>query len=488
LINIREPTVLSVILCALRRTVIISSLVIMITLNPILWNLEPVTAQEGVYENTRSFNSVLPTIVELKPTNQMERVVSPSLPLYLTTNNPLEGDGIIQPNPPSAAGNRGQQELGRSAGDFLITQNEYSVRVKNGGIGTFDWVCPGTPSGLPGDLFTCVEISAPPGSSFTSTTGNPAFATFTWPNAGPPGMYTEKVITHTVFCAQPPPTVPPTPPRICRDSLPSTLTIEVNHPPIANAGPDQTVRSGDTVTLNGAGSSDADGDNLTYDWVQAGSGPAVHIVSNVPNPTFKAPNVKEETRLTFQLNVHDGFDFSEKPDEVTIIVKPKKCTIPTQVLRNDVPYSFEASTLVEASSKFIQADKGIAGLTTWADPVDSGVELDEKGRIICAAVLTQQVTVQLPVWTNVGNKCTAIQNEWSFFLLAVQSYEQEHVDLVKQTLEKLARLIISKTPQGAVEESIKLYNQLQRQSDRIDNVGLHTYDASQWPSTDSSCI
>jgi Bacterial protein of unknown function (DUF922) len=143
--------------------------------------------------------------------------------------------------------------------------------------------------------------------------------------------------------------------------------------------------------------------------------------------------------LTFQLNVHDGFAFSEKPDEVTIIVKPKKCTIPTQIIRNDAPYSFEASTLVEASSKFIRADKGIAALTTWTDPVDSGTEFDEKGLIVCATALTQQVTVQLPVWTNIGSTCTAIQNEWSLFLLAVQSYEQEHVNLVKQTLENLAK-------------------------------------------------
>lgn len=475
-------------LVAIRRTIIISLLIVTITISPILLNHEPVAAQPEMTAGTESFNLPLPMTTELGTADQ-EKISSSKT---VGPNNQVENDVIMQPNPPGAAENNGQQDSLRSTSDTFSTQqqNQFSIRVKEGDTATFNWICPGAPSPSvhPNDLFTCVETSAPSGSSFTSTIGNPASATFTWPNAGPPGEYTETAITHTVFCAQPPPSDPPPPPRICRDSAPSTLTIEVNHPPIANAGPDQTVRSGDTVTLNGVGSSDADGDNLTYDWVRTGSGPAVHIVSNVPNPTFKAPNVKEETRLTFQLNVHDGFEFSEKPDEVTIIVKPKKCTIPTQVIRNDVPYSFEASTLVEASSKFIQADKGIAGLTTWADPVDSSVELDEKGRIICAAALTQQVTVQLPVWTNVGSKCTAIQNEWSFFLLAVQSYEQEHVDLVKQTLEKLARLIIDKTPQGAVEESIKLYNQLQRQSDRIDNVGLHTYDASQWSSIDSSCI
>jgi PKD repeat protein len=51
------------------------------------------------------------------------------------------------------------------------------------------------------------------------------------------------------------------------DDLAFELTFSSgNEDPVADAGPDQTVDEGDTVTFDGSGSSDADDDMLTYDW------------------------------------------------------------------------------------------------------------------------------------------------------------------------------------------------------------------------------
>jgi hypothetical protein len=57
------------------------------------------------------------------------------------------------------------------------------------------------------------------------------------------------------------------------DSAPDTVTVSTeNSRPIANAGPDQIVRVGTLVSLNGGGSTDVDGDALRYTW-QLGSVP-----------------------------------------------------------------------------------------------------------------------------------------------------------------------------------------------------------------------
>lgn len=44
-----------------------------------------------------------------------------------------------------------------------------------------------------------------------------------------------------------------------------------NHPPVANAGTDQTVECPAQVTLDGSGSTDPDGDVLTYQWSEGGN-------------------------------------------------------------------------------------------------------------------------------------------------------------------------------------------------------------------------
>lgn len=75
-------------------------------------------------------------------------------------------------------------------------------------------------------------------------------------------------------------------------SSPSFVTASTtNSPPVANAGPDQTVASGTLVTLSAAGSTDADGDTLTFVWqfTQRPAGSAAVLANaNTVAPSFIA--------------------------------------------------------------------------------------------------------------------------------------------------------------------------------------------------------
>jgi mono/diheme cytochrome c family protein/cytochrome c551/c552 len=87
-----------------------------------------------------------------------------------------------------------------------------------------------------------------------------------------------------------------------------TVSIIVNNMdnlPVAEAGANQTVNEGVAVTLDGTGSSDAEG-AISYSWVQV-SGPTVTLTNpNSAMPGFNAPAINSDTVLTFQLTVSDS--------------------------------------------------------------------------------------------------------------------------------------------------------------------------------------
>ena len=96
-----------------------------------------------------------------------------------------------------------------------------------------------------------------------------------------------------------------------------------NIPPVANAGPDQAVHlpaggSGIAVTLDGSGSSDADGDPLTYRWSLTTRPAGSKAVLSDPSAIKPSFVVDQFGDYVAQLIVNDGTEDSKQPDTVII--------------------------------------------------------------------------------------------------------------------------------------------------------------------------
>ncbi len=171
----------------------------------------------------------------------------------------------------------------------------------------------------------------------TSTDPNGLSLSYAW--TAPAGItLSNPAATKPTFTA--PSLAPGLPPAILAFSLvvsdgqassaPSSVTVTVNPPappnppPTASAGSNQSVASGAAVTLDGALSSDLDGQALSYAWAQAGGPPVTLAGATTAHPTFTAPTVSpgsSAVALPFSLVVSDA-NASSVPATVSVTVNP----------------------------------------------------------------------------------------------------------------------------------------------------------------------
>jgi len=99
--------------------------------------------------------------------------------------------------------------------------------------------------------------------------------------------------------------------------IPGTVeVINVNHPPVADAGEEQSIYEFEMVMLDGTASYDPDGQDLDYVWTAPDG---IELDDNtLATPSFMAPEVIVDTDYTFTLTVSDGE--YEDSDEVVITV------------------------------------------------------------------------------------------------------------------------------------------------------------------------
>jgi hypothetical protein len=176
--------------------------------------------------------------------------------------------------------------------------------VNGGALVTLDGSAstdPDTPPQQPGPLtYSWVQTAGTTVTLNGATTANP---TFTAPNEN-------GTLTFTL-------TVTDDGNRSSTDSVSITVT-KVSQPPVANAGPDQTVKAGATVTLDGSASTDPTGGTLTYSWKQTSGTTVTLNGATTAQPTFTAPGVSDT--LVFELTVTNSQNVSST-DTVNVTVQ-----------------------------------------------------------------------------------------------------------------------------------------------------------------------
>jgi hypothetical protein len=106
--------------------------------------------------------------------------------------------------------------------------------------------------------------------------------------------------------------------------------------PVADAGPDQTVGAGSTVTLNGGRSNDLNGKIILYSWVQGSGLPNIALQNaDCSVAKLQVPDVKADTNLRFKLTVVDNDSLSSS-DLINVLVKPNPQQ-DDEVSSDDVP-------------------------------------------------------------------------------------------------------------------------------------------------------
>ncbi|WP_207690880.1 PKD domain-containing protein [Desulfonema limicola] len=189
------------------------------------------------------------------------------------------------------------------------------------------------------------------------------------------------------------------------------IVINVNKylPPKADPGEDQTVNSGQTITLDGSASFAESGEIESYQWIQI-SGISVNLTSPDEAVTeFTAPDINSETgeqdkTLVFELIVkdHTGVQSSER---ISIYLQN---TLPRANAGYDQVVIEGTTVILDASASF-DPDGGISSYK-WTQISGTDVTISDfnaiKPTFVAPAVGTSSIIFELTVTDKQGNSDT----------------------------------------------------------------------------------
>jgi RHS repeat-associated protein len=183
------------------------------------------------------------------------------------------------------------------------------------------------------------------------------------------------------------------------NSSPDEAVISTeNSRPVANAGMDKTVVIGESVNLSAAGSNDADGNSLSWQWSitsQPEDSIAGLIETGIESPVFLADEIGI---YIFQLIVSDG-SLDSIPDTIVVIVEEPPNLAP---VINSVPVTF-ATVGVQYSYDVDATDPENNGLTysLILPPVSMSIDA-VSGLIRWTPIIIEIVAVTVQVSDNQG--------------------------------------------------------------------------------------
>ena len=217
-----------------------------------------------------------------------------------------------------------------------------------------------------------------------------------------------------------------------------------NNPPVADAGNPQLVYAGQTVTLDASSSTDPDGYPLFFEWIS----PDGIVLDNyfVPNPSFTAPAVSEETSLTFRLVVTDNLGLSDA-DEVIITVSAGENNRPVGFAGQDI--TVNEGTTVQLDGRGSYDPDGDEISFKWIAP--GGITLDASNSpvprftapmvdadtplefmlIVNDGLLDSEPDVVVVTVRNNNNPPVAVCNEITVTLNAAGIYNLSKTDLAR---------------------------------------------------------
>lgn len=261
--------------------------------------------------------------------------------------------------------------------------------VNEGAIVTLD----GSASSDPDNDFLTYKWTVPAGITLSSTTV--AKPTFTTPEVTANINYTFSLVVNDGTIDSPVDQV--------------VITVQnVNKAPVANAGPDQSVNEGATVSLDGSASSDPDGTPLTYKWTV----PAGITLSSTTaaKPTFTAPEVTQDTPYTFSLIVYNGTFYSPLDQVVITVLNVNKPPVAIagvdQTVNEGATVSLDGSASSDPDGNLLTykwtAPEGITlSSTTSVNPTFTAPEVKKDSIVNFSLLVNDRIVNSLPATVKV---------------------------------------------------------------------------------------